>query len=385
MYGIPVSRNYIEAQYLIGVDYLQGNKVAQDYAQALEWFQKSASEDYAPAQDVIGCMYSYGFGVDQDYTKAFEWCVKSAEQGYDIAQNNVAYLYKEGFGVLQDNSKAFEWYQKASEQDNADAHYELGNFYSEGTGVEIDKDKANYYYNKAVCKGHLEAEQRLQKSNKPLEEDKHTNEKVVEDADSHIESIDFESDGSISFKTFFDNYFRDESKMLPQNPGGGVWFHESMDSDESSKFYDKASAVREKNDYMINTTYADFIIDTSFTRNFGAGLFLHVHQNSYQFHLKNNTEEWEILNDIEEAYYSESDNALYIEDYKINLIGDVARFYGKRLVECINAYLNQNGLDKIDEEVVSNSELVTDALDNIDDRLTEINRKLNELREDRAA
>ncbi|MGP5793626.1 tetratricopeptide repeat protein [Psychrobacter celer] len=385
MYGIPVSRNYIEAQYLIGVDYLLGNKVAQDYTQALEWFQKSASEDYAPAQDVIGCMYSYGFGVDQDYTKAFEWCVKSAEQGYDIAQNNVAYLYKEGFGVLQDNSKAFEWYQKASEQDNADAHYELGNFYSEGIGVEIDKDKANYYYNKAVCKGHLEAEQRLQKSNKPLEEDKQSNEKLVEDADSHIESIDFENDGSISFKTFFDNYFRDESKMLPQNPGGGVWFYESMDFDESSKFYDKASAVREKNDYMIDTTYADFIIDTSFTRNFGVGLFLHVHQNSYQFHLKNDTKDWEILNDIEEAYYSESDKALYIEDYKINLIGDVARFYGKRLVECINAYLNQNELDKIDEEIVSNSELVTDALDNIDDRLTEINQKLNDLREDSAA
>ncbi|WP_198336375.1 tetratricopeptide repeat protein [Psychrobacter celer] len=385
MYGIPVSRNYIEAQYLIGVDYLLGNKVAQDYTQALEWFQKSASEDYAPAQDVIGCMYSYGFGVDQDYVKAFEWCLKAAEQDYDIAQNNVAYLYKEGFGVLQDNSKAFEWYQKASEQDNADAHYELGNFYSEGIGVEIDKDKANYYYHKAACKGHLEAEQCLQKNNELPQEDKNSNKKVVEEADNHIESIDFESDGSISFKTFFDNYFRDESKMLPQNPGGGVWFYESMDFDESSKFYDKASAVREKNDYMIDTTYADFIIDTSFTRNFGVGLFLHVHQNSYQFHLKNDTKDWEILNDIEEAYYSESDKALYIEDYKINLIGDVARFYGKRLVECINAYLNQNELDKIDEEIVSNSELVTDALDNIDDRLTEINQKLNDLREDSAA
>ena len=385
MYGIPVSRNYIEAQYLIGVDYLQGNKVAQDYAQALEWFQKSASEDYAPAQDVIGCMYSYGFGVDQDYVKAFEWCLKAAEQDYDIAQNNVAYLYKEGFGVLQDNSKAFEWYQKASEQDNADAHYELGNFYSEGVGVEIDKDKANYYYHKAVCKGHLEAEQHLQKNYEPLEKDKYSSGKIAEAADSRIEDLGFESDRSISFQTFFDSYFRDESKMLPQNPGGGVWFYESMDIDESSKFHNKANSIREKSDYMSDTAYADFIIDTSFTRNFGAGLFLHVRQNSYQFHLKNDTKDWEILKDIEEAYYSESDKALYIEDYKINLIGDVARFYGKRLVDCINAYLNQNETDKNDEEMVTNSELVTGALDNIDDRLTEINQKLNDLRVDSAA
>lgn len=385
MYGIPVSRNYIEAQYLIGVDYLQGNKVAQDYAQALEWFQKSASEDYAPAQDVIGCMYSYGFGVDQDYVKAFEWCLKAAEQDYDIAQNNVAYLYKEGFGVLQDNSKAFEWYQKASEQDNADAHYELGNFYSEGIGVEIDKDKANYYYHKAAGKGHLEAEQRLQKNNEPPEGDKHSNEKVVEEADNHLDDLGLDSDGNISFKTFFDSYFRDESKMLPQNPGGGVWFQESMDFEESSKFFNKASAIREKSDYMIDTADADLIIDTTITRNFGAGLFLQLHHDSYQFHLKNDTKDWEVLSDIEEAYYSESDKALYIEDYKINLIGDVARFYGKRLIDCINAYLNQNELDKTDEEMVSNSELVTGALDNIDDRLAAINQKLNELREDNAA
>lgn len=385
MYGIPVSSNYLEAQYLIGVDYLQGNRVAQDYAQAMEWFQKSASEDYALAQDIIGCMYSYGFGVEQDYTKALQWCLKAAKQGYDVAQNNVAYLYKEGFGVSQDNNKALEWYQKASEQGNADAHYELGNFYSEGIGLEIDKDKANYYYSEAAHKGHLEAEQRLQKNNAPLKEDKHSNEKVVEEADSHIDDLYFDNDGNISFKTFFDNHFRDESKMLPQNPGGGIWFYESMDFDESSKFYDKASVVREKNDYMIDTTYADFIIDTTFTKNFGAGLFLHIHQNSYQFHLKNDTKDWEVLNDIEEAYYSESDRALYIEDYKINLIGDVARFYGKRLVDCINAYLSQNELDKIDEEIVSNSELVTNALDNIDDRLAEINQKLSDIREDSTA
>ena len=227
----------------------------------------------------------------------------------------------------------------------------------------------------------------MQKNNEPLEEDKHSNKKVVEeaDADSHIEIINFESDRSISFKTFFDSYFRDESKMLPQNPGGGVWFYESMDFDESSKFFDKANGLREKNDYMIDTTYADFIIDTTFIRNFGAGLFLHVHQNSYQFHLKNDTNDWEVLNDIEEAYYSESDKALYIEDYKINLVGDAARFYGKRLVDCINAYLNQNEIDKIDEEMVFNSELVTGALDDIDGRLAEINQKLNELREDNAA
>jgi len=82
MYSIPANKNYLEAQTLIGLDYFNGEGIAQDYRKAFEWFQKAADQDYAHAQYLMALMYRYGEGIDQDSNKAFEWFQKSANQGY---------------------------------------------------------------------------------------------------------------------------------------------------------------------------------------------------------------------------------------------------------------------------------------------------------------
>ena len=61
-------------------------------------------------------MYYFGEGVKQDYAKALEWFQKAAEQGYATAQNNLGSMYYNGQGVKVNYAKAAEWFQKAAQQ-----------------------------------------------------------------------------------------------------------------------------------------------------------------------------------------------------------------------------------------------------------------------------
>lgn len=367
MYSIPISRNYLEAQYLIGVDYLEGKGLLQDYAKALEWFHMSASENYALAQDVIGCMYSYGFGVEQDYNKAFEWCLKAANQGYDKAQSNIAHLYKEGLGVARDDSKALEWYTKAAEQGEAEAQKNLKLL------NEVDIDIAEEIAKPFSFKNIFSTSTSYQSDTSDTHDD-----------DETYDNNDKDENSLIPFSSFFKDYFRDESGSYPENPGGGVWFTENMSFNERDKFFNKIYKVQEKYDNQIDLQGADFIIDTTITKNFGAGVFATA---CGRFTLKYLSSEWKTITNTElkKASYYEDDNLLCINGFEIKMGGERASFYGERLAECINAYLKQNDHKNTEQNTVSNSELVTGALDNIDGRLAEIEEKLASLQNDVAA
>ena len=321
MFRNPTNKNYLEAQTLIGIDYLNGGGVTQDYTKAYEWFCRAASEHYAPAQDKLGHIYSNGHGVQQDYHKAFEWFQKAANQNYHEAQMNLALMYKDGKGIEQDHIKALEWFEKAAELGNDAAKHEL--------------------------------EYMLARNN----------------------SQSFDEKLPISLKQFFDSHFLDESNKYPMNTGG-VFFFENMTSEQISKLGKVGYEILQKTDYQIDIGYANFIIDTSMTNNFGAGLFLHLDGNKYTVHIKNIFKDWERINAVEEAYYCESSKNLFINDYEFNMFDDASRFYAERLADCINAYLQQSDMQDAEQEIVSNSELVTNALDNVDGRLVEIREKL---------
>ncbi len=53
----------------------------------------SAEQGDARAQYNLGLMYVNGRGVPQDYEKAIDWFTKSAEQGFAGAQNNLGVMY----------------------------------------------------------------------------------------------------------------------------------------------------------------------------------------------------------------------------------------------------------------------------------------------------
>lgn len=88
---------------------------------ALKDLRQRADAGDAAAQRNIGLLYVYGWGVTQDYAEAMRWFRKAADQGYAAAQTNVGVLYQHGWGVGQDYVAAMRWFRKAAEHGNVEA------------------------------------------------------------------------------------------------------------------------------------------------------------------------------------------------------------------------------------------------------------------------
>ena len=58
----------------------------QDYATALDWYQRAADQGFAPAQFNLGVLLSGTDGVPADYPTALQWYRKAALQGDAEAQ-----------------------------------------------------------------------------------------------------------------------------------------------------------------------------------------------------------------------------------------------------------------------------------------------------------
>jgi hypothetical protein len=120
------------AQNKLGLKYLTGDGVPQDYAEAAKWFRQAAEQGLAVAQLHLGIMHRKGMGVPRDDAEAAKWYRQAAEGGLANAQYNLGYLHENGQGVAQDFTEALHWYRKAAEQGFPDAENNLGAMYQKG-------------------------------------------------------------------------------------------------------------------------------------------------------------------------------------------------------------------------------------------------------------
>jgi TPR repeat protein len=58
-----------EAQGRLGLSYLNGQGVLQDYVQASAWFRKAAEQGDSKAQVLLGSLYEKGKGVPQNFAR----------------------------------------------------------------------------------------------------------------------------------------------------------------------------------------------------------------------------------------------------------------------------------------------------------------------------
>jgi TPR repeat protein len=58
------------AQYNLGVIYLSGEQVEQNYEKALAYFTLAANHGNTKAEYNLGVMYANGYGVKQNYDRA---------------------------------------------------------------------------------------------------------------------------------------------------------------------------------------------------------------------------------------------------------------------------------------------------------------------------
>lgn len=105
-----------DAQYHLGLMYVEGKGVRTDPVQAREWFEQAARAGHAGAQFQLGRIHAEGRGVPADGNKASHWYLLAAGQGYLDAQYSLGTMFKLGKGVPEDPVQAYLWFNRAAEQ-----------------------------------------------------------------------------------------------------------------------------------------------------------------------------------------------------------------------------------------------------------------------------
>ena len=118
-----------ETLFRKGLQYYQGETVAQSYAEAVRYFREAAARGSVRAQAALGVVYARGEGVEQSPAEAVVWLRKAAEKGHAGAQYNLAECYGGGIGVEQSYETAVAWLHKAAAQGDVDAQHRLGMCY----------------------------------------------------------------------------------------------------------------------------------------------------------------------------------------------------------------------------------------------------------------
>ena len=75
----------MEAQYLLGVAYADGNGVAKNAAWAARWYGRAARGGHVGAQYAYGVMYRSGLGLPKDDLKAYYWMTLAGSGGHEKA------------------------------------------------------------------------------------------------------------------------------------------------------------------------------------------------------------------------------------------------------------------------------------------------------------
>ena len=83
--------------------------------QAIYWFERAAAKGQSRARARLGILYLEGQGVTQDYGKAYENLSTAAKEGSPTAQYFLALMYEEGQGIRPNAAAAMTWYKKAAE------------------------------------------------------------------------------------------------------------------------------------------------------------------------------------------------------------------------------------------------------------------------------
>ena len=152
----------LEAEYLLGQLYENGDGVAQDFDQSRYFFGKAAEQGYPPAQYKLGkLLINAEFDdpredarseedVQQKMTKGVALLRNSADSGYAPSQYEMGLLALNGNIIAKSPELALAYFKSAADQGVAAAAYMVGTCYAAGTGTRIDISLARQYLRKTI-------------------------------------------------------------------------------------------------------------------------------------------------------------------------------------------------------------------------------------------
>jgi len=151
----------------LGICYMKGIYVSQDFIAARQLFRESAEHN-----DPDGIFYTAYFllkesslnSSDENYYQAASLLRKVLliNENHSDALYYMGYLHENGLGVDQDSKTAFNTlYLKAANLGDSDAAYILGVLHEEGLDVESNLQLASEFYKRSAVQGHADAQVNL--------------------------------------------------------------------------------------------------------------------------------------------------------------------------------------------------------------------------------
>ncbi|KNG81219.1 ubiquitin-protein ligase Sel1/Ubx2 [Aspergillus nomiae NRRL 13137] len=126
----------------IGLMYLRGEGVEQNFATALTWFRRGVTNGDSLCQHQMGLMYLHGYGVQQDAFRAASYFKSASEQDFPAAETRLGALFLDQGDV----PTATRYFELAARWGWMEAFYYLAELSNNGIGRERHCGMAASYY-----------------------------------------------------------------------------------------------------------------------------------------------------------------------------------------------------------------------------------------------
>ena len=106
----------VQAQFLIGKKYLNGDGIDKSTTEAVKWLTKAGEQGNTEAQMTLGALFIDGRTVPKNSFESAKWYQFAALQNDPAAQRQLARMHLAGAGVVKDDIEAYKWASLASDQ-----------------------------------------------------------------------------------------------------------------------------------------------------------------------------------------------------------------------------------------------------------------------------
>jgi TPR repeat protein len=137
-----------ESRFQLGRVFARGDRVNQNFTEALKWHTLAAQQGHSGAQAALGTMHYWGRGASQDYARAARWLLLSAEQGNSTAQFWLGMIYDRG-----DPKERLKWFREAAEHGSTLGQTYVAGLLLAGTAGESDTIEAYKWLELAANQG----------------------------------------------------------------------------------------------------------------------------------------------------------------------------------------------------------------------------------------
>ncbi len=147
-----------EAQYLIGLAYLDGRDTGRDPQQAVGWLERAAEKSHPKALFALSGLYSDGT-VPQDDKRSMAYLKRAAETGLPSAQHNLGIRYANGRDGRPDMPNAIAWLTKASIAGDPESQYVLADLLDRAPGGYRNTAESLAWMKRSADQGYRAAQQ----------------------------------------------------------------------------------------------------------------------------------------------------------------------------------------------------------------------------------